>query len=262
MDCLAENNGTSLKNINTNFYKIFDKSTPELFEIITTSSSINKYIYGLKHNKKETKLKQLVTQNNYGFILMETHINFTRIQIQQLKNYIYQNEMVLQNFNNYKSTNTLTHEKMGKIGEEFVFDIIKFVFNCDIFKSKWKFTKWDFASNIFYLFEFKWRNILSTQYKTAFINECKTKIYDNLIFIWRYIDGLFYLSYNKELFDTFVVEWRQTDYQKFPQAVMLIPHCHLIKIDITSIIHLPKIIHTTIFSNLIEEDVNFYKLQK
>lgn len=66
-----------------------------------------------------------------------------------------------------------------------------------------KFSKSDFKGNNHY-YEMKSRKIKHNTYPTAMFSS--DKIRENLIMIYCYLDGLFYIEYDEELFKTFYRE--------------------------------------------------------
>jgi Txe/YoeB family toxin of Txe-Axe toxin-antitoxin module len=89
--------------------------------------------------------------------------------------------------------------------------------------------------------ELKSRRINHNKFPTALIGENKIKKCNkpnvDYYFFWLYNDGLFYLKYNKELFDTMTIEKDYTiglrkDVGRIEQsAVVHIPYKHLNKIS-------------------------------
>ena len=64
--------------------------------------------------------------------------------------------------------------------------------------------------------ELKTRRICHTQYPTALINQSKITHQDPNVkytYIWKYTDGVFYLDYDKTLWDTFNVKKNHTVYR-------------------------------------------------
>ena len=94
--------------------------------------------------------------------------------------------------------------------------------------------------------ELKSRRIKHNEYSTALIglnkiNSCKNpdvKYY----FVWMYNDGLFYIKYDKEIFDKFVIEKDYTIKKRYDVGrieksdVMHIPYTSLLKLPNTIIL--------------------------
>jgi hypothetical protein len=88
--------------------------------------------------------------------------------------------------------------------------------------------------------ELKTRRIAHNQYPTALIGKNKVDFCDKenvaYYFVYSYNDGLWYIKYDKALFDTFRVEieyergWRP-DASNAPSAVVHIPVEHLQKLE-------------------------------
>jgi hypothetical protein len=107
---------------------------------------------------------------------------------------------------------------------------------------------WNETKTIFV--ELKSRRITHNQYDTAIIGLNKIKKCDNpnvnYYFVWLYTDGLFYLKYDKEVFDKFVI---QKDYKiqyRFDvgkseySSVVHIPYKFLTKLPNTMILNSKK----------------------
>lgn len=131
---------------------------------------------------------------------------------------------------------------------------IQNVFSKNIEKSKYKYSKYDyFDKQSKYIFELKTRRITHNQYPTALLNVCKIN-YKNLIIIYEYTDGLFYVEYNKNLFNTFKTNLQHIHNYTQSQDVIHIPYQFLTKITIDDKIELTAKYDTTDFNNLIAED--------
>ena len=93
----------------------------------------------------------------------------------------------------------------GSNGEKHALNLIKTVFGGNVMQTQYIYTKFDFY-NESYLFEVKTRNICSSKFKTALINTGKI-IDRNIIFMFQYLDKILYIRYDKEIFDTFEIEY-------------------------------------------------------
>lgn len=87
-------------------------------------------------------------------------------------------------------------------------------------------------------FELKSRRIRHDQYPTALVGENKILSRDksrDYYVVWKYTDGLFYLKYNKELWDTFTIEEYQrgcrADCNDTPKRTYHVPYRFLKKIE-------------------------------
>jgi hypothetical protein len=112
--------------------------------------------------------------------------------------------------------------------------LIKY-FDEDIIETTDKFSQYD-AYSTTTLYEIKCRRCLYNQYDTTIIPIHKTfNIHQRLVFVFKFINGLYYIEYNKNLFDGFdtkdVIVYRKGS---LPKNVLhyLIPIEMLIKIDI------------------------------
>jgi hypothetical protein len=87
-----------------------------------------------------------------------------------------------------------------------------------------------FNYNNNYKFIIKKRNITSKSFKSALINKSKL-IFENIIIIFEYTNGVYYIKYNDELFKTFKTKLIQHDIDDCfePDLVYEIPINLLIK---------------------------------
>lgn len=142
----------------------------------------------------------------------------------------------------------------GLSNENNVLKIIQNVFSKNIEKSKYKYSKYDYYDvKSKYIFELKTRRITHNQYPTALLNVCKIN-YKNLIVIYEYTDGLFYIKYDEELFNTFSSNLQRIHGYSQSQDVINIPYHFLTKFTIKDQIELTAKYDTTDFNNLIAED--------
>lgn len=122
--------------------------------------------------------------------------------------------------------------KFGNDNEMIILPIIKKFFNRNIIKTTDKYNKYDYIDNI-YKYELKSRRNKYNQYPTTLIG------YDKLtnsktIFLFNFIDGLYYINYEKELFDTFEKKPFVRNYRgvnDIKKDYLFIPIEYLIKIN-------------------------------
>lgn len=141
--------------------------------------------------------------------------------------------------------------KFGTDNELKMLPIIQSYFGTSIKKSDYKYSKYDFYdTETSFLFELKTRKINHNTYSTALINKCKM-IYPKFIIIFCYLDGIFYIQYNKKLFDEFTIIATAT------QSAICIPIKYLIKLNDNEIINLEKTdeIMKTEFNYIISQDM-------
>jgi hypothetical protein len=126
----------------------------------------------------------------------------------------------------------------GKQSEEEVLPIIRKYFNDDTIQHTTdKFCKFDyFGDNT--LFELKSRNLRYNTYKTTLIGLDKTinNNKDNtVIFLFKFVDGLYFIKYEKKVFDAFEIKKFVRDprsgYNDKPKLYLYIPIENLIKIE-------------------------------
>lgn len=92
----------------------------------------------------------------------------------------------------------------GLLNQTIVIDSLKEYFNEDITEIIDDiYSQYDAISNTT-LYEIKCRRCSYLQYNTTIVPIHKTKnIQQRLVFIFRFTDGLYYVEYNNDLFDTF-----------------------------------------------------------
>jgi len=122
----------------------------------------------------------------------------------------------------------------GKEKEDEVLNLIKKKFNENIIKSSYRYEKYDYKDDN-YFYELKSRNNKYSDYPTTLIE--KAKIFtDNIIFLFNFTDGLYYIEYNEEVFNTFACKefcrHKRFDYNDKPRPYYYIPIEKLKKIDI------------------------------
>lgn len=97
--------------------------------------------------------------------------------------------------------------KFGLTEEKKVKPLLENHFNIKLNQNT-QFSTIDFE-NSNYLFELKSRRINHNQYYTAFISKNKIDYFEksnkNCYIVWNYLDGIFYLKYDKELFKKFTI---------------------------------------------------------
>jgi hypothetical protein len=104
--------------------------------------------------------------------------------------------------------------KLGEQNEKSLISIISNFIKTDLIKDDNIYSIFDFHNEKNDIFvELKSRRIEHNKYPTALIGLNKVKKCNNTndyYFIWNYNDGLFYLKYDKEIFDKFQI---QDDYK-------------------------------------------------
>ena len=125
--------------------------------------------------------------------------------------------------------------KTGKEAEEIILPIIKTYFNKDIKPTLKKNDKYDFYSDDGYFYELKNRNNKYNTFNTTLIGINKITN-NNIIFLFKFIDGLYFIKYNKKLFDTFeknlFIRNKRIDFKDQIKEYLFIPISELIKINI------------------------------
>ena len=142
----------------------------------------------------------------------------------------------------------------GLNNENHILTIAQNVFSKDIKKSLYKFSKYDFFCNTTkFIFELKSRRITHDQYPTAIINKCKF-VYPNMILIFSYLDGLFYINYDEEVFSSFISTLQHINGYNQTQEVIHIPSKYLTKFSIECKIQLTAKYSTQDFNKLVQQD--------
>ena len=121
----------------------------------------------------------------------------------------------------------------GKQKEDEVLSIIRKKFNRNIVKSESRFERYDFKDDEYY-YELKSRNNKYSDYPTTLIEKGKV-IADNLVFLFNFTDGLYYIIYNKDLFETFeckqFLRHKRCDFVDKPKLYYHIPIHQLTRIE-------------------------------
>jgi hypothetical protein len=114
--------------------------------------------------------------------------------------------------------------------------IIEKFFNIELIKDEDPYAAFDFYTKLKDTFmELKSRiDITSTAYPTTLISQHKIKCMKpdaKYVFIWAYTDGIFYLEYDKELWDTFECKpfkrFDRIDRRETPKPHIFVPRKHL-----------------------------------
>jgi hypothetical protein len=127
--------------------------------------------------------------------------------------------------------------QMGKENEAIVKPIVESFFSCgDLEQTSW-FNEIDWE-NADYFFELKSRRINHNQYATSIvgankIEAIKRKNKPNNFILFKYTDGLFYLPYNVDNWNTFSIKEQKVfrDGKWESSRVYHIPYTHLKKIE-------------------------------
>jgi hypothetical protein len=91
----------------------------------------------------------------------------------------------------------------GLKNQEIVLPIINKYFNRIINNTKGQYNRYDYEDEL-YKYELKSRTNKYDLYPTTLIG--LDKVDNNTIFLFYFTDGLYYIEYNKELFDTFDIK--------------------------------------------------------
>jgi len=113
----------------------------------------------------------------------------------------------------------------GKQKEDEVLNIIKKKIRGNIIKTEKRYERYDFKDGEYY-YELKSRNNKYNDYPTTLIEKGKV-IDDKLVFLFNFTDGLYYIVYNKELFEKFecklFLRHKRCDYIDKPKLYYHIP---------------------------------------
>jgi len=126
----------------------------------------------------------------------------------------------------------------GTANEDTTRSTIERITGCGMQKDTNKYAPLDFHNEPKTIYaELKTRLIPHDKYPTALIGANKVEFCSDPnkshYFCWAYSDGLYYLKYDKELFDTFQVEdyvrHARADFNDVPKPHYFIPHQVLVK---------------------------------
>lgn len=120
--------------------------------------------------------------------------------------------------------------KLGLENEIKVLPIINEYFKDNIKHIENKYSKFDYKGNQ-YLYELKTRNNENNKYPTTILP--KDKLCDNLILLFSFSNGLYYIKYEKEVFDKFECKIFKRSYRGIhdvEKEYIYIPITKLIKI--------------------------------
>lgn len=93
--------------------------------------------------------------------------------------------------------------KFGLENEPIVYEKLKVFFNdYEMIKTKNKFCAYDFESPKM-KYELKSRRCAYNKYLTTIVPVHKIKNYDEICFVFKFTDGLYYIYYKVDLFDSF-----------------------------------------------------------
>jgi hypothetical protein len=131
--------------------------------------------------------------------------------------------------------------EMGKIAEDETIPILNEYFKTTFKKNDNAYGVIDFFNEDKTIYiELKARRLKHNQYETTMIGQNKIKYYKNLkgcscYLCFKYIDGLYFIKYEKQLFktfktDTIKINFRQDVGKTEFSDVIYIPYKHLIKI--------------------------------
>lgn len=256
------------KNDELRIIKLFSKKEKSKCVIMTVKTEFSKMVYNIKRTKRETLQKEIITAGDYDYIILETLNKYTAEEKQNRFVYWKNNHIDMLKFRTIIGIKTIEEnknrinelEKIGAIGEKHINHILINVFLSNIKQSVFKFSTFDFYNDNGFIFEFKKRQIRCDLYESALINFSKSKnTTRNIIFVYQYEDGLFYIQYEEELFDTFSIEYnKKVNGLLKQQDVLHIPKKYLIPFYEYSKIELIKKYNTiedeTKFNNLIYTD--------
>jgi len=138
------------------------------------------------------------------------------------------------NFYSNKARTIKEDYEFGKEKEKEILETISEYFNDDITFVDYKYSTYDYKGKKS-KYELKSRTNKYKAFPTTLIPSSKVKYDTNIHFLFYFTDGLYFIKYNKTLFDTFelkeFVRNKRTDYNDKPQLYYFIPIEHLIKIN-------------------------------
>ena len=124
--------------------------------------------------------------------------------------------------------------KLGKESENEILPIMKEYFKDDMKFVKYAFSTYDFKGKI-NKYELKTRTNMYNTFPTTLIPESKIFYNKNIVFLFKFIDGLYYIKYDKKLFDTFDLQPfkrnERADIVDIEKPYFFIPISNLTKIN-------------------------------
>jgi hypothetical protein len=134
------------------------------------------------------------------------------------------------------SVSTADDVALGLSSEDRNINIIQRLVGCGITKDENRFASFDFHNAERTVFaELKTRRIRHDQYPTTLISADKIAHIEegkDYYFIWAYVDGMYYLKYDPEVWSTFECKmyrrFDRSDRREFPKPHIFVP-CELLK---------------------------------
>jgi hypothetical protein len=124
--------------------------------------------------------------------------------------------------------------KMGKSQEMNILETIRQYFDDDIEQANDKYSAYDYVGRHF-VYELKSRTNVYKAYPTTMIGGDKIISGRPQIFLFKFLDGLYYIEKDEDLFKTFVkedfVRNKRTDFYDIKKKYIFIPIDKLKKID-------------------------------
>jgi hypothetical protein len=193
-------------------YKVYQITNNDTYEYFFTSNTLSKYIYGLKHNKASSKIKELLHTNSFSIMEMSAYENVDRNFMTNELTYFYRNHEDIKRIHNNEfidkthknirllnsSNNEIKLDKItnldnreyGKVKEDIIFKHLNnTIFNNELTQFKNRFATYDFFySPIYYMVEFKSLRHSKNKYTNAVMTTNKL-IYDRVIFVYEYTEN-------------------------------------------------------------------------
>ena len=177
--------------------------------IVSKLKDISKIKWNYSNYKTETKAKLICNSPDFKYMILEILNDKSKEEIHnRVSFWLEYADVFIRNKQLFKikiNENIKKSQVFGSNGEKHALNLIKTVFGGNVMQTQYIYTKFDFY-NESYLFEVKTRNICSSKFKTALINTGKI-IDRNIIFMFQYLDKILYIRYDKEIFDTFEIEY-------------------------------------------------------
>jgi hypothetical protein len=120
----------------------------------------------------------------------------------------------------------------GLMSENDMLPFLEFYFKTDLVKSSSKYCKYDYKGEGIKI-ELKTRRVSHDDFPTTFVNSSKIDYVKTLAddtefyFVFKYTDGIYYIKYDRELFDTFHQENTTIHSRGYNIINTLIPICYL-----------------------------------
>ena len=236
-------------------YYIFSKSKNQ-HSIVASSLPIDRIKSNLLGLKNDIVSSLILQEPDWDYCILDTLTNVSKKDINERKQFWNDNcvnhfkthrAIGLKSINEKKKQIVINRKNGLKIQEQVIKTAEKVFYTNDasadksIVKSLFEFSSWDFFF-LNYFWEVKSSRFHSTDFPCAILSVCKYDYYPHIAIIFHFADGLFFIKYDEELFNTFERKYHQSNLCNQQTWCVFIPINHLTKFDKRSRILLESII--------------------